>query len=219
MAYWINSHLDLEGEQRVDKRHPAVDRIHTRILEAYEAGRSTSFSTVEMKSLTKRYLPELFASEFDHLKKFAHSLASQIMHKLAEEPCIRAMNWDEATPCLERFLDEYPFIQWLYLTDTKGKLITSFVTHPTDRPKYASMPEGTDLSDRDWFQAPMRDGRLHITDFYRSAFTGRLCLTVSVPVADAKDDITGVLGADIRFEELLKRQGDLDNETGLEDVD
>ena len=55
---------------------------------------------------------------------------------------------------------------------------------------------------------PMRTGHLHITNFYQSQFTGRLCLTVSTPVADAQDNVVGILGVDIRFEDLLRRHGD-----------
>ena len=51
------------------------------------------------------------------------------------------------------------------------------------------------------------------------AFTGKLCLTVSLPVADQNDKITGVLGADIRFEELLKRQSDLEYANDLGQMD
>lgn len=219
VSYWINTSLELEGDDQVDKRHPAVDKIYNRIMEAYEAGRNTSFSNQEMKALVKRYMPELFVSEFDHLKKLAHTLAAQLILKLSEELCIRQLISEDAMFCMERFLGEYPFIQFMYLTDTEGRIVARKVADPVDRPKFASMTVGVDQSDREWFQRPMQNGKLHITDFYTSAFTGKLCLTVSLPVADQNDKITGVLGADIRFEELLKRQGDLEyaNELGQMD--
>ncbi|WP_243310908.1 triose-phosphate isomerase [Fundidesulfovibrio agrisoli] len=219
VSYWINTELELEEEQQVDKRHPAVDKIYSRIMEAYEAGRNTSFSNQEMKTLVKRYMPELFASEFDHLKKLAHTIASQLILKLSEQPCISELEVAPATECMATFLSDYPFIQFMYLTDTTGKLVTSHVANPVDRPKYASMTEGVDQSDREWFIQPMQNGKLHITDFYRSTFTGKLCLTVSVPVANERDEITGVLGADIRFEELLKRHSDLEDAESLGEAD
>ena len=219
VAYWINTSLELEKSSQVDKRHPAVGKIYKRIMEAYEAGRSTSFSNQEMKALVKRYMPELFVSEFDHLKSLAHHLASQLVLKLSEEPCIRSLDHAESTQCMSGFLTEYPFIQWLYLTDTQGKLIASHVPNPADRPKFASLTEGTDFSDREWYIEPMQNGRQHITDFYKSNYTGRLCLTVSAPVTNERDEIIGVLGADIRFEELIKRQGDLEYENPLEELD
>ncbi|GAB6038087.1 cache domain-containing protein [Fundidesulfovibrio butyratiphilus] len=214
VSYWINNNLGLDEEHSVDKRHPAVDKIYARIMEAYEAGRNTSFSNQEMRALVKRYMPELFASEFDHLKKLAHTMASQLILKLSEEDCVRAIQADLASGCMERFLSEYPFIQFLYLVDKTGRLVCSHVGDPIDRPKFAPMVPGVNLSDREWFINPMRNGRLHITDFYRSTFTGKLCLTVAVPVANERDEITGVLGADIRFEELIKRQSDLEHDRG-----
>ena len=210
VSYWINLNLGLSGDEQIDKRHPAVDSIYKRIMEAYDAGRNTSFSNQEMKVLVKRYMPELFVSEFDHLKRLAHTLSAQLISKLSSEDCIRQLITEDAAFCMERFLNDYPFIQFMYLTDTKGALVARKVANPADRAKFEPMTIGRDLSDREWFQRPMHNGKMHITDFYTSQFTGKLCLTVSVPVANERDEITGVLGADIRFEELLKRQGDLE---------
>ena len=196
-----------------------MDKVYKRIMEAYDSGRNTSFSNQEMQVLVQRYLPEYFPSEFDHLKEYAHRLASQLIEKLAETAQIRGLTCESASGTMEEFVDEYPFIQFLYLTDTKGKLVCSMVASPMDRPKYDLLSKDADFSGREWFLVPMQTGRLHITDFYRSNYTGRLCLTVASPVVNARDEIIGVLGGDIRFEELLKRQGDLDDEQLSEEVD
>ncbi|HNQ01749.1 MAG TPA: PDC sensor domain-containing protein, partial [Syntrophales bacterium] len=44
----------------------------------------------------------------------------------------------------------------------------------------------------------------HVTDFYISKMTGALCITVSAPIVDENDEISGVFGVDIRFEEWTK---------------
>lgn len=209
IAYWINSHLDLQGDDQVDKRHPAVGRIYTKIMQEYEKGRTTSLSNQEMERLAKRYLPELFVSEFDHLKKLAQTMSSRIMEDLVVDPRISSMDRKKAEEAMAEFLDEYNFIQFIYLTDMTAKLTASGVTDMADRPKFSPM-KNADFSDRDWFNAPLTNGKLHITDFYRSHYTGRLCLTVSLPVLGADENIVGVLGADIRFEELVRRESDLD---------
>ncbi len=98
------------------------------------------------------------------------------------------------------------------MTDVKGKLITFKVSDPKYIKSYEQMPIGTDFSSRDWFISPMQSGKLHITDFYRSMFIGKLCLTVSLPIFDEQDEIKAILGADIRFEELLKMQEEIDEE-------
>jgi citrate (Re)-synthase len=210
VAYWINQNLHLEEDQKVSKRHPAVGRIYKKIMDSYESGRNTSFSHDEMLSLAKRYLPELFPSEFEHLKKLAHKIAARIIHVLAEDEDFMRMDLQAINAKLENTLEEFPFIQFIYLTDPMARNVTWRVSHPEDIPKYEEQYPGSIFSDREWYQIPMQTGNLHITDFYRSIYTGRLCLTVSTPIFDEHDEIVAILGGDIRFEELLKIQGSLD---------
>jgi isopropylmalate/homocitrate/citramalate synthase len=211
VAYWINQYLDIPQESWVDKRHPAVDKIYKRIMDAYQVGRTTSFSNMEMKALVKRYLPELFATEFDHLKEVARKLAAKLIDRLSEDCKIRALDGEKVQKCMGDFLQEYPFIQYLYLTDLEGRMLFS-QANPGNLPQFQVRSPSGNYSDREWFVKPLETGKLHITDFYQSQFTGKLCLTVSTLVADESDEPKAVLGADIRFEELLKRQGDLEYE-------
>ena len=219
VAYWINQTLGLTGEQTIDKRHPAVTKIYKRIMAAYEEGRTTSFSNKEMRTLVKRYLPEFFVSEFDNLKKVAHQLAAKIVSKLSEDCQIRSLDSGKVESCMDDFLDEYSFIQYIYLVNAQGRLVASSVCHPEDEHKYKTYDHETDFSGRDWFVVPVKTGKMYVTDFYKSHFTGKLCLTVATPVDDEELEIQGVLGADIRFEELLKRQDDLEDEVYSEDID
>ena len=53
----------------------------------------------------------------------------------------------------------------------------------------------------------MSDGRVHVTGLYTSRITGMLCITVSDIIENENGDILGVLGVDIRFEELVKLEG------------
>ena len=50
----------------------------------------------------------------------------------------------------------------------------------------------------------METGKIHVTDFYISKMTGALCITVSAPIVDENDEMVGVFGVDIRFEEWTK---------------
>jgi hypothetical protein len=51
----------------------------------------------------------------------------------------------------------------------------------------------------------MKDGKTHVTNFYTSRITGALAITVSTPIREFEEDIIGVLGIDIKFEDLVKR--------------
>lgn len=207
VAYWINQNLELQEDDRVSKSHPAVGLIYNRILESYAHGRNTSYSNKEMMALTRRYLPEFFPSELEALKQIAHKLSAGIITRLVNDSSLRIAD-SESEPCypwMLLFLRENPFIQYAYVTDDKGKLLCSAVGNEEYKEKYESLPLGFDFSGREWFQKPMKSGKLHISDIYQSHFTGKLILTVSAPVVDDQDAITGIFGADIQLEELLAR--------------
>ncbi len=210
IAYWLNHYLKLTGDKKITKNHPAVGKIYKKILEQYNKGRTTSISHEEMVALAKRYLPEYFISEFDYLKQTAHTMASKLVLKLSEE--ITELDKEKIKNKLANLLSKYPFIQFAYVTDKDGSLFTWQISHPEDRSRFKQLIQGDDQSDREWFQIPMQTGKLHITDFYRSVYTGKLCLTVSSPLFDQEGEILGVFGADIRFEELLKIHKELEEE-------
>ena len=73
-----------------------------------------------------------------------------------------------------------------------------------DKAKYERVGLHEDYSDRSWFIDPLKDGQIHVSELYTSRLTGRLCLTVSGPIRDSKDQIVGVCGLDIKFEDLTK---------------
>jgi hypothetical protein len=109
-------------------------------------------------------------------------------------------------PVLQEELENFPFIQFMYVTNLEGRKITRNITHIVDKAKYAEMKLHEDLSNRSWFIAPIGSGKVYVSDFYTSRFTGALCITVSVPVRSDNDEIHGVLGLDIRFEDLAKME-------------
>jgi isopropylmalate/homocitrate/citramalate synthase len=206
IVHWLNTRLGLESERQVDKGHPGVAKIHKRIMESYAAGRVTSISNVEMEGLARRYLPELFVSEFDRLKEKVHQLAAHLAEDLAQREEIRAMAPELQEPAMQRVLDQNPFIQFMYVTNLEGRKVTRNITHITDRAKYETMKLDEDLSNRTWFIEPIKSGKVYVSDFYTSRFTGALCITVSVPVRNENEEIQGVLGMDIRFEALAKME-------------
>jgi hypothetical protein len=110
------------------------------------------------------------------------------------------------------FLADNPFIQYVYVTDTRARLLGMAISNEANRENYSRLPLGVDFSSREWFVNPMRDGGLHLSNIYQSQMTGKLVLTVSTAITDKNDEITGVLGADIELEELLRRADSLDAE-------
>ncbi len=206
IAYWINTHFHLKGDQQIDKRHPGVAKIYKHIIKQYEAGRITSISNEEMMQLVRKYIPELFVSDLDRMKARAEKLLTSLAEELAERPEIRSMDPEKIVPVLREFLEEHPYIQFIYVVNSEGRRITPLITHVEDRGRYEHLLKDEDYSDRPWFLEPFKTGRVYVSDFYSSKVTGALCLTVSAPIRDRYEEIVGILGMDIRFKELLKME-------------
>ena len=204
IAYWINKHLNLKGDMQVDKKHPGVLKLAKWVASEYDKGRITAISHKEMYNLASKYLPEVFISNFDRLKRHAETLAAHLVQGLVESEIVRLFKMDLAVPLLRNFLEENPFIQFVYIVDVNGKKITPNITHIEDRALYEKAGMDFDYSDRPWFQNPVKTGKVFVSDFYTSRITNRLCITVSGPVYSMTEELMGILGADIRFEELVK---------------
>jgi len=203
IAHWVNSRLSLAGEERIDKHHPGIQKIHKRVLKLYEDGRTTSMGEEELEALATQYLPEHFVSEFDRLKHKIHDLVAVLVRKLHRHPALASMKAAKVEAELRRFLDEHPAIQFAYVTNLKGKKITHNVTQIADKKKFEMINLHMDFSDREWFIQPLATGEICVTDYYTSRITGRLCITASAPVWRA-DEMVGVLGLDFKFEDMAR---------------
>ena len=208
IASWINMHLGLEGEKKIDKRHPGVAKINKWVMGEFEKGRETSVSTEEMERLAHKYMPELFVSELDRLKIKAREWATHFIEKVLDDGVMGTMNPSMMEPVMKRLVEEHPFIQLAYVINMEGLKITRNITQVVDKAKYEHFGVGEDFSDRPWFIEPLKDGKIHVTDFYTSKVTAALCITASAPIRNKSEEIVGVFGIDIKFENLVKAEED-----------
>ena len=204
IAYWVNRRLELQGDDMIDKRHPGIVRINEWVENQYDKGRITSISSEELLLQAKKYLPDLFESDLDKLKIKAREIAIHLVEDAVEMLEIKSMDPEQQETVMQKILNENPFIQWIYITNLDGNMMTKNIVHPEDKGKYQNVGAGDNFSDRPWFVGPLKNGKAHVTDFYISRYTGALCITVSAPIRDNSEDIIGIMGVDIRFEELVK---------------
>jgi isopropylmalate/homocitrate/citramalate synthase len=206
IAQWINTHLRLLDERRIDKHNPAVARINDWVQEQYEKGRVTSISNEEMEHALRNFMPHLLISEFDRIKKRVLEMAEDIIQQVSEMRELRTMNPEDITPVLEKLVKGHKFMQFVYVVNLEAKIITPYITQPDLKGKYKIAQIPTDFSDRSWFAEPIQDGKIHVSDFYVSYVTGVLCLTISAPIFGDNDRIVGILGIDIQFEDLVRAE-------------
>lgn len=211
LAHWLNQRLGLTGEQALDKRHPGIMKMAKAVGREYELGRSTNMSSRELENLARHYLPHCFVSQFDRLKARAKALAQGIIFDMIANETIRSMDPALQEPLMEKWVTDIPYLQFVYITDANGVKTTRNVVSRHEKAMFANATSygvGANFSDRIWYVAPMDDGKIHVTDFYTSRFTGALCITVSGPIRNRDDEIVGILGLDIRFEDLAKMESD-----------
>ena len=204
IAHWINNYLGLKPESAVDKRHPALVSINEWVTQQYDAGRVTSISDPEMLTHARMHLPEYFKSDFDKLREHALSLSEKIVDNLADDAGVRSMDHKKIEKLLAKAVQKHQFIQFIYVTDMNGKKITENITQPQYREQYGTFGLNEDFSDREWFNGAIESREVFITDFYTSRITGALCITLSAPITDGDGKAVGVLGADLKFEELAR---------------
>jgi len=160
-----------------------------------------------MAKLARKYLPEYFVSDFDQIKQRAHEMAAHLILEVAELEEIQSMDPERIEPVLTWFVEDNPFIQFAYVVDRNGFKITKNITQIVDRAKYGRVDLHEEYVGRDWFIESIKSGKIYVTDLYTSAITGALCLTVSAPICCDEEELKGVVGCDIRFEDLVKIDG------------
>ncbi|MDR3135541.1 MAG: PDC sensor domain-containing protein, partial [Deltaproteobacteria bacterium] len=203
LVHWLNQRLNLTNGEVIDKRNPAVIKMNRAIQAEYEKGRVTNMSSRELERLARHYLPQKFESQFDHLRLKAKELVHELILSFIADPVIRSMVPREQEKLMEKWVSAIPYIQFMYITDNNGIKLTRNVTSVKEKKRFSGQQDvGSNLSDRVWFVKPMEDGLVHVTDFYTSRFTNALCITVSGPIINEQNEIAGVLGLDIRFEDL-----------------
>ncbi len=216
IAHWINSKLEVAEDEKVSKNHPAISKIYERIMKQYDGGRVTAMSDKEMMALVKRHMPELFVSDWDRLKLIAEEMALKIVAGFLATQAMLSGKPKAMETGMQEFIESYPFIQYCYVVDMKGRKVTENVTDITEKSKYVAIKPNEDFSGREWFIKPLKDGNIHVLGPYTSRITGVLCITVSAPVLDKQEKVFGVFGADIRLEEIMKVEDELMEEYGVE---
>jgi DNA-binding beta-propeller fold protein YncE len=154
-------------------------------------------------------------SDLDKIKYMATQAAMDVVKQVIDHPVMKTMKPDLQEPIMQQTIEENPSIQFAYVVDMNGKKTTKNITNIADRAKYENYGVGTDQSDREWFIKPLQTGKMYVTNFYISKMTGALCITVSSPLVDDNDEMVGIFGVDIKFEDWVKRVEDIAEATHI----
>lgn len=204
VAYWANTYLGLPDERKIDKQHPGIVAMTRWVEEQYRELRVTGISDEEMIKLARRYLPAYFESDLDRIKKKAEALMIDMIKGIMSDERVISMDPALAEPFLTDVTQGNPYVQFIYIVDTNGNKITRNITQKEDLEKFVTKGLDSNFSKRPWFAGPMGSGNIFVTNLYTSRITDKLCITVSAPILGQEGRIVGILGIDLKFEELVK---------------
>ena len=205
IAHWVNAYLGLKSKNGIDKTHEGLTKINNWIQDQYASGRVTSISDNEMLFLARVYLPEYFKSNFDLLRQSAIEVSEKIVEGITDAEETKKMNIPVIESLLEKVINKYDFIQFAYVTDSKGIRVTkNVVSEDFTEDAKAIMHQGEDLSERKWFKKARDTKSIYATTIYTSRYTDLMCMTVSAPIYNNDEEFVGVLGIDFQFEELVR---------------
>ncbi|MBF0593366.1 MAG: histone-lysine N-methyltransferase [Candidatus Omnitrophica bacterium] len=204
VAFWVDTFLNLPSDRKVDKQHPGIVAIAKWVEEQYRNLRTTGISDEEMLTLARKYLPQYFESDLDRIKKKAEELMVDLIKGIVNDERVISMDPVAVEPFLIEVVQGNPYIQFIYIVDTNGAKITKNITQKEDLEKFVTKGLDSNFSKRPWFIGPLTSGNVFVTKLYTSKITDKLCITVSAPIRDKESKIVGILGIDLKFEELVK---------------
>ena len=204
VAYWVDAHLNLPEERKIDKQHPGIVAIARWVEEQYRNKRVTCISDEEMLVLARKHLPQYFESDLDRIKSKAEELMVGMITGIMHDDRVISMDPAQAEPFLEEVTQGNPYIQFIYMVDLQGNKITRNITQKEDLEKFVKKGLDNNFAKRPWFAGPVADGNIFVTNLYTSKITDKLCITVSAAIRNKTDVIVGILGIDLKFEELVK---------------
>ncbi|MBF0122865.1 MAG: histone-lysine N-methyltransferase [Candidatus Omnitrophica bacterium] len=204
VAYWVDTFLELPPDRKVDKQHPGIVAMAKWVEEQYRNLRTTGISDEEMLTLARKHLPQYFESDLDRIRKKAEELMIEMIKSIVVDARVISMNPALVEPYLIEVVQGNPYIQFIYVVDTNGAKITKNITQKEDLEKFMTKGLDSNFSKRTWFIGPMTTGNVFVTKLYTSKITDKLCITVSAAIHDQENKIVGILGIDLKFEELAK---------------
>ena len=90
--------------------------------EQYRQKRTTGISDDEMLIQARKHLPQYFESDLDRIKTKAKELVTTLIKDIKDDKRVVSMDTSVAEPFLEEIVKEDPFVQFIYIVDTKGRI-------------------------------------------------------------------------------------------------
>ena len=183
-------------------------------MEQYTNGRTTGISPEELTAQARHYLPSLFVSDFEKIRRAAIEKGKGLAERISERPEIHALDGDTTEQVLHQIVRTEHSIQLLAITNTDGQRISQVHTQRGEKAMFRNLLN-KDFKKHDWFVRVVETGEPYYSDLYFSKYTERLIITAALPIYATKGNGTqllAVMDIDFIFDELAKLITDIPEE-------
>ncbi len=145
-------------------------------------------------------MASILTEKFGRLIDIGVSLSTRVQFR----NLVAAGKWDKAIAILHDVPQDFPQIERLTLIDTQGTL----------RADVPALPGvlGGNFASREWFQGVSHDWRPYVSAVYTRQGTPQLnVVMIAVPVKNQNGRVTGILGLQIRIENILEQLSKIAN--------
>jgi hypothetical protein len=170
------------------------------VLAKAQAGQAASLAKLARES---RETCDQLVARMGIFRVAAHAKARELIDELADDPDVAGFVRRRQEELMRVFVRGHPAFELVYITDPRGRQVTSNISADDFRAAYGTDGFGSDWSERPWFKGAVGGGETFVSDVYRSAASGQFCFTVSRLIRGPDGTALGVIGADVRFEEVL----------------
>jgi methyl-accepting chemotaxis protein len=139
-------------------------------------------------------------TEVGEFRFAGHRRMRETVEKEIEKWKLARLSPDDLDHKLVALFQRESSFEMLCITDTNGQQISSDV----EMGQVKTDGRKNRWSDRRWFQEPMRTHRLFVSDLYRSVDTNQYCFTIGTPLFGQRNEILGILCADVRFTHIIE---------------
>jgi isopropylmalate/homocitrate/citramalate synthase len=200
IAQWLNENVPtLTGVNfaPLSKRHPGVRHIGAWVAEEYEQGRTTSISTEELIAQARHYLPHLFVSDFERIKRAAISKARGLAEEISASPAVQTLQGGAMEQFLRDVVKREASIQLIAITNTEGRRISQVHTQRGEKSLFRNLLT-KDFRKHEWFINVLENGQPYYSDLFFSKYTGRIIMTAALPIYAGGPEAVSSPGADQR---------------------
>ncbi|MGA2611954.1 MAG: histone-lysine N-methyltransferase [Spirochaetia bacterium] len=206
IAQWLNENVPaLTGISfaPLGKRHPGVRHISAWVAQEYEQGRTTSISTEELVAQARHYLPHLFVSDFERIKRAAMDKAHGLAEEISASPAVQALQGASMERFLRDVVKREASIQLIAITNTEGRRTSQVHTQRGEKSLFRNLLT-KDFRKHEWFVTVLENCQPYYSDLFFSKYTGRLIMTAALPIVHEDKSLHAVIDIDFIFDELSK---------------